>query len=288
MQPHPVPSGKEDSLKKQSLLFQKLETGIRWLSSVHIPHLAANTGYFFILSVFPALLLILSGLRFTGLSVDTLLEILGMVLPQAMMGTARELVYSVYENASGAVAGLSALTALWSSSRGVYGLLVGLNTIYGVSEDRGYFYTRAISILYTFAFEVVILLTLVLHVFGGTLTSFFQGIPNPAIQKLMNILDLRFGVLLVLQSLLFTLMFMIFPNRRNGFWESLPGGLFACIGWMLFSNLYSLYVTHFPSYANIYGSVYAIAISMLWLYCCLEIIFFGGALNRLLMNMTKN
>lgn len=288
MQPHPVPSGKEDSVKKQSLLFQKLETGIRWLSSVHIPHLAANTGYFIILSVFPALLLILSGLRFTGLSVDTLLEILGMVLPQAMMGTARELVYSVYENASGAVAGLSALTALWSSSRGVYGLLVGLNTIYGVSEDRGYFYTRAISILYTFAFEVVILLTLVLHVFGGTLTSFFQGIPNPAIQKLMNILDLRFGVLLVLQSLLFTLMFMIFPNRRNGFWESLPGGLFACIGWMLFSNLYSLYVTHFPSYANIYGSVYAIAISMLWLYCCLEIIFFGGALNRLLMNMTKN
>ena len=287
MKPHPVPSGKEDSVKKQSLLFQKLETGIRWLSSVHIPHLAANTGYFIILSVFPALLLILSGLRFTGLSVDTLLEILGMVLPQAMMGTARELVYSVYENASGAVAGLSALTALWSSSRGVYGLLVGLNTIYGVSEDRGYFYTRAISILYTFAFEVVILLTLVLHVFGGTLTSFFQGIPNPAIQKLMNILDLRFGVLLVLQSLLFTLMFMIFPNRRNGFWESLPGGLFACIGWMLFSNLYSLYVTHFPSYANIYGSVYAIAISMLWLYCCLEIIFFGGALNRLLMDMTK-
>lgn len=275
-------------MKNHSLLFQKLETGIRWLSSVHIPHLAANTGYFIILSVFPALLLILSGLRFTGLSVDTLLEILGMVLPQAMMGTARELVYSVYENASGAVAGLSALTALWSSSRGVYGLLVGLNTIYGVSEDRGYFYTRAISILYTFAFEVVILLTLVLHVFGGTLTSFFQGIPNPAIQKLMNILDLRFGVLLVLQSLLFTLMFMIFPNRRNGFWESLPGGLFACIGWMLFSNLYSLYVTHFPSYANIYGSVYAIAISMLWLYCCLEIIFFGGALNRLLMNMTKN
>lgn len=288
MQHYPVPSGKEESMKNHSLLFQKLEAGIRWLSSVHIPHLAANTGYFIILSVFPALLLILSGLRFTGLPVDTLLEILCMVLPQALMGTARELVYSVYENASGAVAGLSALTALWSSSRGVYGLLVGLNTIYGVSEDRGYFYTRAISILYTFAFEVVILLTLVLHVFGGTLASFFQGIPNPAIQKLMNILDLRFGVLLVLQSLLFTLMFMIFPNRRNGFWESLPGGLFACIGWMLFSNLYSLYVTHFPSYANIYGSVYAIAISMLWLYCCLEIIFFGGALNRLLMNMTKN
>ena len=103
---------------------------------------------------------------------------------------------------------------------------------------------------------------------------------------LLDILDMRFLFLLVLQSLLFTAMFMFLPNRRNRFWESLPGGLLASIGWLLFSNLYSIYVTHFPSYANIYGSVYAIAISMLWLYCCLEIIFFGGALNQLLARLT--
>lgn len=271
-------------MKNRTNLIQELQAGIHWLSEVHIPHLAANTGYFIVLSVFPALLLVLSGLSYTGLSVESLLEILRLILPQAMMGTAQELVYSVYENASGAVAGFSALTALWSASRGVYGLLVGLNTIYGVSEDRNYLLTRAISVLYTFALEVVILLTLVLHVFGSTLISFFQGISSPAVARVLDFLDLRFWVLLVAQSLVFTLMFMILPNRRNRFWESLPGGLFASIGWMLFSNLYSVYVTHFPSYANIYGSVYAIAISMLWLYCCLEIIFFGGALNRLLVN----
>lgn len=270
-------------MKKQSKLLSQLELGIRWMSSVHIPQLAANTGYFIVLSVFPALLLVLSALRYTGLNVDDLLGLLELVLPQALTGTARELVYSVYQNASGAVAGFSALTALWSASRGVYGLLTGLNTIYGVSEDRGYLFTRAISVLYTFALEVVILLTLVLHVFGNAITSFLRSIDYPAIQLLLNLLDLRFILLLVLQSLLFTLMFMVLPNQRNGFWESLPGGLLSCIGWMGFSNLYSVYVTNFPSYANIYGSVYAIAISMLWLYCCLEILFFGGALNRLLM-----
>ena len=274
-------------MKNRSNLFLKLEEGIRWLSSVHIPQLAANTGYFIVLSVFPALLLVLSGLGFTGMKLEALLELLETLLPQALMGTARELIYSVYDNASGAVAGLSALTALWSASRGIYGLLNGLNTIYGVSEDRGYLYTRFISVLYTFAFQVVILLTLVLHVFGNTIVSFLHGIDLPVVRLLMSILDLRFVFLLVLQSLLFTLMFMVLPNRRNGFWESLPGGLLSCIGWMLFSNLYSVYVTHFPSYANIYGSVYAIAISMLWLYCCLEILFFGGALNRLLMKKTK-
>ena len=263
-----------------------LRMGLTALNQMHIPQLAANTGYFIVLSVFPALLLILSGLRYTGLSVDDLLELLEGVLPQAMMGTARELILSVYDNASGAVAGVSALTALWSSSRGIYGLLTGLNAIYGATEDRGYLYTRSISILYTFLFEIVILLTLVLHVFGNTLVDFIRSLQVPAMTVVMDFLDLRLLFLLVLQSLLFTLMFMFLPNRRNGFWESLPGGLLASVGWLLFSNLYSVYVTHFPSYANIYGSVYAIAISMLWLYCCLEIIFFGGALNQLIVRLT--
>lgn len=268
-----------------------IRLGIQWLNRMHIPQLAANTGYFIVLSVFPALLLVLSALSYTGLTVENLLEMLEGVLPQALMGTARQLILSVYKNASGAVAGVSALTAIWSSSRGVYGLLTGLNAIYDVSEDRGYLYTRFISVLYTFALEAVILLTLVLHVFGNSLLKFIRSLNLPAMTVLTDILDLRFVLLLLVQSLLFTLMFMILPNRRNRFWESLPGGLLASIGWLLFSNLYSAYVTHFPSYANIYGSVYAIAISMLWLYCCLEIIFFGGALNQLLARysaFTKN
>lgn len=260
--------------------------GIRWLQGAHIPQLAANTGYFIVLAVFPALLLVLSGLRYTGLSVESLLEALDGVIPGALMDATRELILNVYKNSSGAVAGISALTAIWSASRGVYGLLNGLNSIYGVAEDRGYLFTRLLSVIYTFVLEIVILLTLVLHVFGNTLVQFLRELNIAPMTWLMDLLDLRLLVLVVVQSLLFTVMYMILPNRRNRFWESLPGGLLAATGWLLFSNLYSVYVTHFPRYANIYGSVYAIAISMLWLYCCLEILFFGGALNQLLARLT--
>ena len=59
--------------------------------------------------------------------------------------------------------------------------------------------------------------------------------------------------------------------------------MLASAGWLLFSNLFSIYVEHFSSYANIYGSVYALAMAMLWLYFCLCLLFCGGALNKLLM-----
>lgn len=256
---------------------------VQWLSSLNIPVYAANAGYFIVLSVFPALLLILSSLRFTGLTVDVLMEALEAVLPSPLMGAAETLVFSVYQNSSGTVAGIAAVTALWSASRGVYGLLTGLNQIYGVDEDRSYFYTRGISVLYTFVLQLVLMLTLMLHVFGNTIIEFLLQIDNPVVVFVVDILNLRFFFLLFLQTLLFTLIFMVLPNRKNRFVQSLPGGLLTSIGWMIFSNLYSIYVEHFPRYANIYGSVYAVAVTMLWLYSCLSILFYGGALNRLLL-----
>ena len=83
----------------------------------HIPLHAAYAGYFIVLAAFPALLVILSVLRYTGIQVENLIELMRDVIPQALMDMAEELVYSTYLNSSGTVLGLSALTALWSVSR---------------------------------------------------------------------------------------------------------------------------------------------------------------------------
>jgi membrane protein len=70
--------------------------------------------------------------------------------------------------------------------------------------------------------------------------------------------------------------------------DSVPGALLASCGWQVFSQLYSIYVAHFSVYSNIYGSVYGVALSMLWLYCCISIVFYGGALNMYLMKNKKD
>ena len=132
-----------------------------------------------------------------------------------------------------------------------------------------------------FGFLVVLILTLALHVFGNTLLRLLNSYA-PRSAMLFQLLDSRFLVLLVVQTALFTAMFMALPSCRNGFWESLPGGLLASFGWLGFSKLYSIYIDNFAHLSNVYGSVYAVALSMLWLYCCMSIVFYGGALNVLL------
>lgn len=254
----------------------------RTVQALQVPLHAANACYFIVLAVFPALLLLLSLLRYTPLEVERLAEMFYGILPEALAEGAEELILLTYDHASRRAVGISATAALWSASRGIYGVLTGLNAIYGVSESRGYLYTRFISVMYMFVFLLLLLLTLAFYVFSSELGALLERTAHPVLLFLGEILHFRFWVLLVLQSIFFTAMFMVLPNGKNSLRESLPGALLASGGWILFSDLYSVYMTHFAHLSNVYGSVYAVALSMLWLYCCMSIVFYAGGLNVLL------
>ena len=264
-------------------LIGKVYRLVRYVTRMRIPVYASNAGFFIVLSVFPMLLLFVGVLRYTGLSVRSLTALLDGVLPAALMPSAERLIRNTYQSTSGTVVSISVIAALWSASRGIYGLITGLNAIYGVAEDRGYFYTRSVSVGYTFACLLVLFMTLVFNVFGNTLLQTLSLEHT----ILWQIVDLRLILLLLVQTGLFTAMYMVLPNRRNKLSDSLPGAVLAALGWLAFSDLYSLYVENFSSYANIYGSVYAVALSMLWLYCCMSILFYGGALNVYLTENKK-
>lgn len=243
---------------------------------------AASASFFLVLAAFPALLLLLGLLRYTPLEVERLGEMLAGFLPEALAEGAEELILLTYDNTSGITLGLSVVTTLWSAGRGLYGMITGLNAVYEVAEDRGYFHVRFLSVIYTFAFLLVLLLTLMLHVFGIKLLTLLKDYSHPVFRFLMEAVDLRFFLLLFLQTMMFTVMYMVLPNQKNRFWDALPGALLASSGWLVFSDLYSVYVAHFAHLSNVYGSVYAVALSMLWLYFCMAIVFYGGALNHLL------
>ena len=251
----------------------------RRFSRLRVSLYAANASFFMVLAVFPGLLLLLGLLRYTPLEVERLGELLAGFLPGALLENAEELILLTYDNTSGITLGLSVVTTLWSAGRGIYGIITGLNAVYEVEETRGYLQIRFLSVVYTFLFLLVLILTLGLHVFGtkllGLLQCFVPGMPE--------IVGLRFFLLLILQTGIFTALYMVLPNGKNRFPDSLPGALLASSGWLIFSDLYSIYVAHFAHLSNVYGSVYAVALSLLWLYFCMAIVFYGGVLNQLLM-----
>lgn len=272
--------------KKLKKWFSRLVTRCRLLLEVthvnKIPLYSASTCYFMTLAAFPLLVLILSILRYTPLQVETLIELVDGLVPTALMGAVTRLIQSTYENSSTAIVSVSLVMALWTASQSIYGLVMGLNTIYGVKESRNYLLLRCMNVLYMFLFLVVLVLTLVLHVFGKGIIAALHMPEYPFFRFLADVVDSRYLLLLLVQTALFTAMYAALPNKKNPAGECVPGAVLASVGWQVFSSVFSLYVDNFRQYANIYGSVYAVALCMLWLYFCVFIIFLGGAFNRFL------
>ena len=261
--------------------YQKWLRALKALQAMHISAHAAHACYFIALSVFPMLVLMFGLLRYTALQPQDLLDLISGLLPDALLPNAWNLIKSAYQNTSKLVVSLSALTALWSAGRGIYGLQAGLNAVYGFDEDRSWLHKRFLCTAYTFLFLLVLLLTLVLHVFGNTILKLLHQ--RTAFWRWVDLADLRFFLLVLVQTLLFCAMFMFLPCKHQPFWRSLPGALLGSFGWMTVSSLFSLYVQHFSNYANIFGSVYAVALAGFWLYICVSILFYGAVLNRILM-----
>lgn len=249
---------------------------------MHIPLHSAYTCFFLVLSLFPGLLLLLGILRYTSLEVKDLMDLAEGFLPSTLLPTVQSLITASYRHSSKTVVTISVLGTLYSASRGMFGVRNGLDAIYTPGKRHSYLRRRGISILYNISFILVLLLTLVLYLAGTALLDYLWMTTSPAIMVLLQVVDLRALLLLIMQTVLFTLMYALLPGQRNRLRGSFPGAVFAALGWMVSSQLFSVYVENFGQYANIYGSVYALALGMLWLYFCISIFFYGAALNRYL------
>ena len=146
------------------------------IGSMQIPLYAANACYFFVLSIFPLLLIVLSLVPYLPYSARDLLELVERVVPGALMGVVETLIVHIYYSSSHAMLGLSAVVSLWSASKAIFGIMSGLNHIYGVKEDRSRLYTRLISLVYTLLFIILLVLTLVMQVFGPAMMSWFDAV----------------------------------------------------------------------------------------------------------------
>lgn len=263
-------------------LYQTLRTASRKISDDLVPSFSAQAAFFIIISFFPFVMFLLTLIKFIPLTESELLILIRNILPKGIDTYVVSLLYDIYVQPTSTIISITAITTLWSASRGFIAIVKGLNVIYGIKETRNYIKLRIISAFYTLAFAVIILVSLALLVFGNRIvliiTANFPLINNYAIA----VIGLRTIISLGLYTLFFLLLYVVIPNRKTKFMNELPGAIIAGVGWMSFSFLYSIYIDNFGKFSSMYGSLTAIVLCMLWLYFCMYILFIGAEANVLL------
>lgn len=246
--------------------------------SVH----AAHVVFFVMVSFFPFVMFFFTLLKYTPLTEDNLIRLLDAVVPSSISEILTTWINEAYHQSSGTILSITVITTLWSGSKGFMGITYGLDKIYNVKNRRNWLVNRLSSLLYTLAFTGILLVSLIVLLYGNRILLAIDSFFSIETPLFIGIFSLRSFLGFTIFFLFFLLLYMFIPDRKPNMKEEIPGAMFTSVLWILFSYLFSIYIDYFANFSSIYGSLTYIVLFMLWLYVCMNILFFGALINRFL------
>ncbi|NNC80643.1 MAG: YihY/virulence factor BrkB family protein [Acidimicrobiales bacterium] len=253
--------------------------------------LAAEIGFFALLSLFPILLVLSALLGWLG-------DVIGSDLAtdvEAQLTDWSSRVFGVESGATDAVSDLflgsstSALTVgilatLYTASRGFAAVVRALDVAYGHDNTRGWVGTQVIGLLLAVGSTIVFALALAGLVIGpafGRDDLFGEGLVNDVLEFLW--IWFRYPVAFFVLVFWAATLYHVAPNRRASWRWEVPGALFAAVLWVFASWLFSLYVASLSNAGNAVFGVIGTAITIgLWLYLLAIGLILGAEFNGVL------
>lgn len=249
---------------------------------------AAGVAFYFFLAIFPLMAAIISiyGLVMDPVEVEQQMEQLSTALPESAHEMLSERLHNIAQSSSSTLGwgvALSILLSLWSANKGTKSMFQGINIAYDEEEERGFIKLNAITLLFTLGGIILGIICLAVVVAFPALVDSL-GLPSgieTAIQWG------RWLVLAIFVVFGLALLYKIAPNRDNPQfkWVSWGSGI-ATVLWLIGSLLFSWYVNNFGNFNEMYGSVAAVIILMLWLNLTSFVILLGAEINSEMEHQT--
>jgi len=245
------------------------------------PDLAASLTYYAVLSIFPALLALVSLLGIFGDAQKTtsaLLDIVQGIAPGDTVKTIRPVVEDLTgSSAAGITLVLGLLTALWSASGYVGAFGRAMNRVYEIDEGRPFLKLRGTMLGVTVVnLLIVVVLAAMLVLSGPVAESVGNSIGlGGAFLAVWNIA--KWPVMLVLVILAIAILYYATPNvKQPKFrWMSM-GSAIALAVFLVASVAFGFYVANFGSYNKTYGAIGGVIIALLWLWILNMSLLFGA------------
>lgn len=255
---------------------RKFKSFSKTFKTARVSTYASSAAFYIFLSIIPIIVLLFTIIPYTPLTQDGVLNVLLTILPASLNDFTTGIVAEVYDK-NIAILSVSAVVLLWSASKGMQAITLGLNSINGVKETRNFVLLRLEACLYTVILLVLMILSLGLFVFGSFIIDHLVLWMH--VDKIYQILvDWRFLVEWFFYAIPIAFLYAWVPNKRTKPHTQWRGAAFTGVTWTLFSYAFSLYLDLFPAF-SIYGSLTTVIITMFWLFVAMNLLFLGALIN---------
>lgn len=245
---------------------------------------AAALTFYLLLSVFPAVIFLLSVLPYLPVkNLDQLLlNSINQILPSDAAKMFSGIISEVTSIADKKLVSFGVLATIWAASSGMFEIMKQMNKSFGIKEARPFWLGRSISILMTLVFGLLVIGAFLMILFGEFINNYATRYisDNLLISTFFDLL--RWSIVVLFMLLGFAVIYYFGPNKKQKFKIISVGGLVSVCLMIAASLGFRFYVENFSNYSATYGSIGAVIVLMLWLYITGAVIIFGSEINALL------
>lgn len=255
----------------------------------HTLQVAAALSYYFILSVFPALIFLSAvlGLVPLGDLFKHVLAFMGQLLPQDTMRLVLSVLRDVLASHRGTWLSFGMLGIIWTSSSGFAALIEALDIAYDVQDDRPYWKVRLLSVGLAAVSGGLLLVALGVMIVGPRFGDWFAA--HVGLSAVFSAIwpAMRWTIAISFTVLAVELIYFLAPNAKQRFGATLPGAIFSVFVWDSLSYLLGIYFGHFANFNKIYGALAGFIAFMTWLYWTSFALLVGAELNAELAKQSR-
>jgi membrane protein len=245
----------------------------------HTLAFAAGLSYYFVLSLFPALIAISAVVGFFPAH-DVLPQLLNLAyqhMPAGSTGLVQKVFSQVVSPHRGALLSIGVIGTLWSASSGFAGMIEALNVAYDVEETRPFWKTRGLALLMTFLVGGLLMASLATMLVGPELGEWLDGRHWYLAAYLWTTLQWIVAGVCVVAAVECT--YFLGPNVKQRAGHTLLGAVFAVALWLALSYGLRIYFAKFAHLNYTYGALGGVIAMMLWLYWSFFVILLGAEIN---------
>jgi len=252
-------------------------------SFAHSFDLAAEVGFYFLFSLFPFILFLMTMIRHLPFEVDAarLMDVGRDFLPDSIYALIIPPAVKTLVSPKGLLALPALLACLWTASAAVSSLLVAVSRINGLRPSgKRYWKAKLLSLLFTMVFGGLLTIALFLLFLGPWLHAALTTYLGFAIFWRAVLITARWVLVLALMLLSVSAVYRFSPGApQERRWLS-PGAFCAVAGWVLTSKAFALYMAYSGRMNAFYGSLATLLALMSWLYLMALMVLLGARLDR--------
>lgn len=248
----------------------------------HLSLLAAGLAYYFVMSLIPALVVLTAIMAYLPLKngVEGATSFMAHVIPQQTLSLIEPMLSTITPHRGGLL-GFGIIATLWLSSKGVKGIIAGLDIVYGVTAPRSLWINRILAFALTFAVGILLLLAVILTMLGPALdTLFSRAVPNQSLwMKIWPYIHWMLAATFTFAAI--ELFYLLAPNVPVRNRLTIPGAIVAASAWLALSwglGLYFYYIGNLKL-DLLYGILAAPIALVIWLYWGATAILIGAEVN---------